>query len=414
MPDKVEVDFDHHSPKFARHNREILRDLQTTCPVAWTSAHGGYWVASDYDAVATFSRDDDLFASGKDFGNGVRRGVSIPETPGQAIPIETDPPEFYGYRRLLNPWFAPGAVAKLEPTIRDVADALVDRVIEAGRFDVVLALTNPLPAIMTLHILGLPIDDWARYAMPMHEIMYTPPGPEFNRVGAAYLDIAVAIVETIEQRRKDPKDDLLSYLAHADIDGRPLTDDELGGIVNLVIAGGVDTTTAVTSNALIYLSQNREARQQLIDDPERRKLACEEFLRYYSPIQALGRTITTDVEVKGQQLQAGERVLICWAGANQDPEMFENPDDVVLDRFPNKHTAFGLGLHRCVGSTLARAQILAMLDVVLERMPDYTVDEAGVQRYPSLAIVNGCITIPATFTPGPKVGSSFFETHAAK
>ena len=107
-------------------------------------------------------------------------------------------------------------------------------------------------------------------------------------------------------------------------------------------------------------------------------------------------------------------MLICWAGANQDPEMFENPDDVVLDRFPNKHTAFGLGLHRCVGSTLARAQILAMLDVVLERMPDYTVDEAGVQRYPSLAIVNGCITIPATFTPGPKVGSSFFETHAAK
>lgn len=406
MTERPIVDFDHHSPRFAATNRQTLRDLQEQCPVAWTEAHGGYWVVSDYQGVAAVSRDDDRFASGKDGPDGLRRGTSIPESPGLAIPIETDPPEFYTYRRLLNPWFTPAAVERNEPMIRRIAHSLVDRFIERGRCDLVFDLANPLPAIVTMRLLGLPLADWERYATAMHKVLYTPQGTaEFAEVSREYQQLAGGIFVTLAERRAEPADDLLSFLGTTEVDGQPLSDMTISNIVNLVIAGGVDTTTALTANALIHLYRHPDDRERLRAEPDARALATEEFLRYFSPIQALARTVTVDTELEGHRMKAGERVLVCWAGANQDPAMFDRPDEVVLDRFPNRHTSFGLGLHRCVGSNLARAEFRVMLDVVLERLPDYQVDEDALEPYPSLGIVNGWISAPATFTPGPSVGA---------
>jgi cytochrome P450 len=295
----------------------------------------------------------------------------------------------------------------MEPTVRVIAHALVDRFIEQGRADLVLDLANPLPAIITMKLLGLPLADWETYATAMHKVLYTRPDTEeFAELSRQYSDLARAVFVTVAERRAVPTDDLLSCLATTEIRGERLDDERIGNIVHLVIAGGVDTTTALTANALLYLAEHPEERARLVAEPDRRALAAEEFLRFFSPIQALARTVTADTELGGQQLRAGDRVLVCWAGANHDPAQFAQPDEVVLDRFPNRHTAFGLGLHRCVGSNLARSEFKVMLDVVLDRLADYQIDVEAVAPYPSIGVVNGYIRVPATFTPGPLVGAA--------
>ena len=196
------------------------------------------------------------------------------------------------------------------------------------------------------------------------------------------------LAEAIAERRTNPQEDLITFLVDADLDGKRLSDGEVLEIVSLVLQGGVDTTTSLMANALLYLHQDRDARKRLIEQPELRRLACEEFLRFVTPIQTLARTVTTATELGGCQLQKGDRVLIAWAGANRDEKVFERPDDVILDRYPNRHLAFGVGIHRCIGSNLARAQFLAVLDAVLARLPDYDVIEEEVRRYPAIGMIH--------------------------
>jgi cytochrome P450 len=192
-----------------------------------------------------------------------------------------------------------------------------------------------------------------------------------------------------------------------EVDGAKLSDETVIGMCNLIIAGGNDTTTSLLSNAFKYLSEHPDQKQWLIDDPSRIPYACEEFLRFYTPTQALARTVTTDVEIGGQHLKRGDRVLLSFASANRDPEVFDRPDEIVLDRWPNKHQAFGLGLHRCLGSNLTRVEFTVVLEEVLRRMPDFVVDGDASHPYETIGIVNGWMDMPATFTPGPREGSDF-------
>jgi cytochrome P450 len=311
---------------------------------------------------------------------------------------------------MLNPWFSPAAVARIEPKLRRVVDAVIDEVIESGRIDLVLDLANPVPAIMTLDLLGLPLEEWDLYARAAHTANWTRPDtPERVRALADLQKVFDRLADAIALRRADPRDDLISFLIGVDVEGRRLSDHEVLEIVSLVLQGGVDTTTSLMANALLYLHEDRDARKRLIEEPDSRRLACEEFLRHVSPIQTLARTVTTDTELGGCHLQRGDRILIAWAGANRDEKVFERSDDVVLDRYPNRHLAFGVGIHRCIGSNLARAQFLAVLDAVLSRMPDYEVIDEEVRRYPAIGMVHGVITVPARFTPGPKTGHSIFD-----
>jgi len=221
-----------------------------------------------------------------------------------------------------------------------------------------------------------------------------------------YMEVLGRVFGIITERRANPeKDGLISTLVTAEIDGQPVPDEMVLSMVNLVMAGGFDTTTAVTANALIYLADNPEARQLLIDRPDMIPQACEEFLRYFTPQQGLARTVTKPVTIQGVDLQPNDRVLLSWASANQDDTAFERPDEVVLDRFPNRHTTFGIGIHRCLGSHIARIELATMVGRVLARMPDYQVDHGAAQRYPSIGIINGWINVPATFTPGARLSS---------
>ncbi|ROO87946.1 cytochrome P450 [Actinocorallia herbida] len=402
----TDVDFDHHSPDYAENWRAINEDLRSTCPVAHSGAHGGLWVVSRYDDVAAVAHDDATFSSYQELPDGSRNGATIPASALRQVPIEMDPPEFFAYRRLLTPWFSPGAAKQWRPYLREVTTFCVDRVIETGKADLIGDIAAPVPAILTLKLLGLPVEDWRPFSDAVHAMIHTVPGTPGNEAAmTAMFTLIGQITETIARRRAEPADDLLSHLVRAEIDGRLLSDERILEMVTLVIFGGIDTTTNLIGSALEWLDRNPAERTRLRERPELIAPAGEEFLRYFSPVQVLARTATRDCEVGGQPIKAGERLLLSWASANFDEAVFDRPEEVVLDRFPNRHQSFGLGIHRCLGSNLARAEFAVVLEEVLRRLPDYAIDASGARHYPTIGIGNGWITLPATFTPAAPEGS---------
>ena len=220
------------------------------------------------------------------------------------------------------------------------------------------------------------------------------------------LWVRQVIAEAVAERRRHPRDDMITYLVNATVDGRPITDDEVVAMIVLTIQGGFDTTGSAIGNALLYLDADRDARRRLIEDPGLLPRAVEEFLRFEAPQVALARVATRDVVIGGQPIAAGERLLLVWASGNRDEAVFPGGDQVVLDRFPNRHMTFGLGAHRCLGSTLARRQILLALGAVLRRLPDYEIDHDRVERAETIGVAYGSFSLPARFSPGTRRGAA--------
>ena len=401
-PIRAVVEFDHTTPEYAARAEEITADLRTRCPVAYSESHDGFWIVTGYESLAASMRDESTFSSRHlTAEDGVRfGGVNIPEAPYENALVEMDPPEWNAFRRVLNPMFAPAAIARLHPALAEFTNTAIDACVQSGSIDFVLDLANPVPAQATLAFLGLELDDWPRFAEPAHEVVYTRPGtPEFQRAVEGQQWMFETLAKAVIDRRERPRDDNLSRIVHADIE-RPFTDEEIVSLLGTIINGGVDTTTALFANAIEYLDRNHRLRDQLIARPELLPSATEEFLRYFSPVQAFARTVAADTELGDQVLRRGDRVLMSFASANRDAEEFTDADEFLLDRQPNRHVAFGMGKHRCIGSTLARAEFMTMLETTLRRMPDYRIVRSDTERYPSLGIVNGYVRMPARFTPG--------------
>ncbi len=397
------IDFDHHSAEYAQRWGEIYAGLrQSKCPVARTEAHGGYWVPSRYDDIVAIARDSETFTSEHDLTRETTgyEGVAIPEAPVMQVPIELEGPEFAFFRKLMNPKFSPKEARRYDEFLADATNAALNRVCETGSLDIVFDLGNPVPAIWTLTFLGIPLDNWEECATPFHEIAYQPPGSdEFTAAVIGIMNVLNKVQQEYEDRLATPRDDFLSYLAAAEVDGEPLSLQRVMEICTLVFVGGVDTTTSLTANTMVWLDQHPEERERLRENPDLLPEACEEMLRYFSPSSTLARTVTRETELGGRKLCPGDRILLPWHAANRDPAVFDDPDEVILGRFPNKHTAFGVGPHRCLGSNIARRMWLAMVTGLLTRMPDLSIDHSALQRSPSLGNVNGFISVPATFTP---------------
>lgn len=390
--------FDHHSEEFAEDPWSVYRELRQRCPVLHCEAHGGFWVAARYRDVVRIARDDDTFSSAD--------GVVLPSPGYRVIPIDLDPPDFFPYRRILNPLFSPPAVEALEPRMRELAGELIDSFIARGTCDFIEDYASPLPAITTLQILGFPPEEWRDFAFPIHHSVFNTPPEEFEspevaeKVANSQIRMRERIREVLEERRREPRDDGITYIANAEVEGHRLTDDDIVDTVALILIGGLDTTTSAIGNALIYLSDHPDARRRLIEQPELMPTAIEEFLRYQAPVQGLARTVTRDTELRGAELAEGDKVLMLWASANRDDEEFADPDEVRLDRHPNRHVTFGVGVHRCLGSNLARAEFRVALEELLSRIPDFEVDRGGVVRGHDVGVVYGYTRIPARFTPG--------------
>ena len=211
--------------------------------------------------------------------------------------------------------------------------------------------------------------------------------------------------------RETPRPGLIDAMVRYRIDGEPAPDFEIMGMLMLLIGGGFDTTTALTAHSLEWLSQHPDERERL--SRQRDTLlnsATEEFLRYFTPAPGDGRTVAEDLEVDGVVLKEGERLWLSWAMANRDPELFEHPDEVVLDRTRNRHFSFGLGIHRCIGSNVARTVFKSMLTAVLDRMPDFHCEPEGAEHYRTIGVIQGMQHLPATFAPGPRLGPGLDAT----
>jgi cytochrome P450 len=404
--DRIVVDFDHHSGQYATNSCELLRSVRERAPLAYSEAHGGFWVATGYETVFSVLEDPKTFSAKKHLpGISTVGGITIPSLPVNFFPQEEDPPVHTVYRRQLNPLLNPTAIGPIIEATDAYMTEAIDRVIERGRCDIVTDIANPVTARLTLHMLGLEEEEWERFSQPNHDLAANPVGSEAH---ARALEEVVWIYEqitlTVAERRKHPMDDLISQIAEFRIEGELISEEEVSQIARLLVIGGTDTTTNLVANMCYWLSRHPDDRRRLIAEAELLPKAIEEFLRYFSPAQAMARTVACDVLFEGQQLRAGERVLFSLAGANRDPAAFPDPDEVILDRQPNRHVAFGLGVHKCVGAHVARRWAHSMMSHILERMPTFTVIDDGVRRYPDIGGINGLINLPCVFAPGEQIG----------
>lgn len=397
--------FDHHTEEFALRWRDIYAALRTDDPVSRTDAHGGYVVVTGYADVREVLLSPDRFACRRELDLGgagpVLGGVTIPRNPFRMGMMEMDAPESTFFRKLLVPWFSPRTVEAASAHLRDLTTWCLDRVIERGAMDVVDDLANPLPALITLDVLGLPLDKWERYAVALHRAAYREKG------SAKQMAWLLDDLRTVLAGRREsppviptPVDALLA----AERDGSPLPLEVVVEMVFMLLNGGIDTSTALIAHGLRHLSAHPDQATALRADPGRIPDVVDELLRHYTPGTGVARTVTTDTEIHGCPLRAGEHVFLALGSANTDPAVFEHADVLDIDRDAARHLAFGAGLHRCLGTFLARAEITIVLEEVLRRMPDLRVDDAGVVPYPTIPSVAGFKAMPATFTPGPRLG----------
>jgi cytochrome P450 len=257
-----------------------------------------------------------------------------------------------------------------------------------------------------MHTFGVPLTDPQRWAAPLHGILGEEVGsPAHEAAQHGMAALGRELQGLIAERRARPSNDILTAIVHATVNGKAYSDEEAQEFALTVLAGGVDTTTSLLVHTFAWLDRHHEDRDRLIADFSLLPSACEEFLRWSTPVQVVGRTATRDVVVNGQQMKAGDRVLVSRLSANRDEEEFPKPYSLELDRFPNRHMSFGMGPHRCVGSTLSRMEFRVAMEEILVRMPDFKIDWEGTQRFPDIGVVDGYLTMPATFTPGPRVES---------
>jgi cytochrome P450 len=388
------LQFDHHSADFADHWRDQYAAARETCPVLHTDAHGGFTVLTRYDDVKRALLSPDEFACGRELAlSGVAGvvpgGVTIPTNPFRMGMMEMDPPESSALRRLLVGWFSARAVDQASGHLRELITWCIDRVVETGQLDVVDDLANPIPALITLDLLGLPLSNWRRYG-PAKQIAWL-------------LDDLRSVLE----RRRDAPAAVLTpvdALLAAEVDGARFPVELAVELVFMLLNGGIDTSTALIAHSLRHLSAHPDQRAQLAADPTLIPAAVDEFLRYFTPGTGIARTARHDTNVGGVEIRAGERVYLALGAANSDPAVFDAADTVDLGRSGNRHLAFGAGIHRCLGSFLAVREMTILLEEVLLRLPDLRIDEAGVRAYRSVPLVAGFEAMPATFTPGTRIG----------
>ncbi len=393
------TDFDHVDPGYAARAPEIWDELRGECPVAHSDRYGGTWLPVRHEDVCAIAKDTDTFSS-----NGVVVHDGRPEIPppvGFAPPITSDPPFHRIAREFLLPAFAPKPIEAKREATRQTCRELLDDLLadmEAGQTDIVdaaLGYTQHIPVRVIADMLGVPRSDGDQFRVFIHRIMEQP-GTE-ERVEYAdsidfYLDTLIAA------RAEEPQDDLISRMTHATIEGHRLEHEHVRGTCGLLIIAGVDTTWSAIGASLWHMAQHPEDRRRWIEDPEVRPFAVEEFLRFYAPV-TMARLVAEDTEFAGRSMRADDWVLLPFPAANRDPEAFEDAGEFVIDRLRNRHVAFGLGIHRCLGSNLARMELTVALEEWMERVPHFELaDPAGVTW--STGQIRGPRTLPVRILNG--------------
>jgi cytochrome P450 len=397
------IDFDHYRQRSLSESDGAWQRVRAQCPVAWTEANGGHWVVAGYQEVAQAFKDWETFSSARtnpEFSSLTVGNLRI----APLYPEELDPPEWQPLRRILNELLSPAAVRRLQPRIEHWVTHYIDQVIESGHSEMAADIACPIPAAVALELLGFPPSDWGRISNAFHgTASLDRKTPAFAQAVDDLDWVSLRVREELAKRRRAYEDDALSFIASHEVDGQPIAPGDAEALVLLVVGGGVDTTTALASAALVHLSRHPELRAALANEPGILDSGTEEFLRMYPPARTHARTAARDTELGGCLIARGDRVLLSEVSACHDERAFADADRFIVDRFPNRHAAFGLGIHRCPGSHLARAQFKEIMRQVLRRMPDYVVDVEQIAEYPNWSSIGGWARIPATFTPGSRL-----------
>lgn len=365
-------EFDFHGPALDD-VFDTYKTLREQCPVGHSKNHGGFWYLTKSEDIFAAEQDPDTYS--------VAPSMLLPAfgTDVPLIPIDIDPPEHTDYRKLLLPLFTPKATARLEDGMHQTAKDLAVEVATQEIVDVSAGFARPMPTIIFSRLAGFPEKDWPKFDHWVDDIIYERTvDPE--RARRASQDVMDYFDELLKDRvGSTDTSDLVGHLLNVDMAGRKLTHDELLSYCYLLFLAGLDTTAWAIRSSLWFLAQHPSEQARLRENPDMIPTAAEEFLRTLSPVQAMARTCKADVEVGGEQIKAGERVVLVFGAGNRDPEVYDDPDQIVIDRENNRHLAFGGGIHRCLGSNLGRRELVVALEEFLANVPEFSLANPNEQ-----------------------------------
>lgn len=354
---------------------------------------GGAWIATRYDECYEILRDWRSFSSKPAGGN--------PTSFGDIV-INLDPPRQQQLRKVLNPYFSPGRMKDLEPHVRAITDGLIDNFIESGRGDLADVAWQQPGIVFFRHLLGMPVEDVPLY-IEAADLGINGESEEV-RIGAM-TNLYHRVRDEIDKRRSEPpRDDLIDVLLAAEIDGEKLSFDDAVANALLLVQAGLETTSSAMSFAFFYLGTHPSERDRLVREAELMPTAIEEFIRFAGSVHGLHRSVAEEVELSGQKFCPGETVVVNYAAANRDAREFDEPDKCILDRQTNRHLGFGAGVHRCLGSNLARLEFRVGVEQTLHRIPDYSIPPGAKVDFHGNSVTRGYRALPVVFTPGARVG----------
>jgi len=380
---------------------EAFRQLRHEAPVYWQErdheGNRGFWVVSKYADVKYVSKNPRLFSSQGSIT--IRDPIAQNAASGRMM-LMMDPPEHARYRKLVSSAFTPRRIEALETHVREIVRAILDNVAHKGECDFVTDVAAELPLQVIAEFLGVPpadrhkIFEWSNKLIGFED-------PEFQRTMgdgmAAALEMYMYANRLAEERLREPQDDIVSVLLSAEVDGEKLSAQEFNAFFLLLAVAGNETTRNLISHGMRLLMEFPEARQRLLADPSLLPSAVEEMLRYSPPVMYFRRTCTQDTELRGKRIAKGDKVTVWYPSANRDEDIFDAPDAFEVTRSPNDHLAFGVGEHFCLGSHLARIEIIAIFEQLLVRMPDMQL--AGPIRFLKSHFINGVKSMPVRFSP---------------
>jgi cytochrome P450 len=386
------TDYDVLDPGYVVEPYPIWDRLRQECPVAHSERWGGSWLPTRYADVAAVAHDTERFSS-RDVGV-IGGGEPLEGMPDIGLPpIDADPPLHAPARRLILPWFSHQRVDGYESMTRSLCDELIDRVIATGRADAAQDYAQRIPVRVISWMLGVPdelADTFTGWVRDTLEFGHDP-----ERSVPAWNAIAGFFIGAVEERRASPGDDLVSELLRAEVDGAPVPDGQVLGTLALILVAGVDTTWSSIGSAMWHLATHERDRRRLVAEPELIPTAIEELLRAYSPV-TMARVASEDTTVAGCPIREGEKVILSFPAANRDPEVFERADEVLIDRQLNRHVAFGVGIHRCAGSNLARMELRVAVEQWLRRIPEFRLADGAAVTWAG-GQVRGPRSIPVVF-----------------
>jgi cytochrome P450 len=385
------ADFDMYGEEFAADWRNIFDDMRSRSPIVWSPHYGGFWAFLRYDDIVFAERNPQIFTCDNDTENkrSGGKGIRIPPMPVKLDMMESDPPVHTPLRRLEAPFFS---IQALQPQIEQaqrIADAQLDAAMGKGEIELVHDYGIATAAQIGLGLLGFDPATWADFADVALNAYFPPDHPAYPI--EARTRALERLDNLIEEKRRNPGHDIVSTLVHSDL---PLP--TAHGMLTAMVFGAFDTVTATTCNAVDWLESHPEVHESLRTDEKAMDRAVDEFLRVFPPLVAgLARTVTQDYEMHGQLLRKGERVLLCFGAGSTDPEKFEDPHTVRLDRHnARQHLGYGAGPHRCLGAVIGQAELRILLTTLLNRAPNFRIDRDRAERFPRLGQVNGWKVMP--------------------